>query len=210
MIYGGEKTSDEMCMTFLMVYPKVDLGNCFTMYGLTDLYFFYYQAASRGFYLNFTDGGDEWDMRGFYDVTVPGAEKFYHDFVIGNITGNFDGIPEMPLTDPQRRKQYCYDMNLNPLNGSNEEVEIKRPSINYDEYDMDEFYVCSSAPASSSGFEWNGWYIFVGAAVIVLVVLAVAGWCILKSRQKKTVDLQSDYLAAQNEYGSGGQTTTRK
>ena len=124
----------------------------------------------------------------------------------GNITGNFDGIPELTLSDPQERVQYCYDMNLNPLDGNDEEVEILRPSVHYDEYDMDDFYVCANAaPSSSSDFEWDEWYVFVGAGVIVLAALAVVGWCAMRRRKNKTMDL-GDYLAAENEYGSAAQT----
>ena len=76
-----------------------------------------------------------------------------------------------------------------------------RPSVHYDEYDMNDFYVCAgAAPASSSGFQWDGWYVFVGIAVIVMVLL-VLGWCIMKQRRTEKVDL-GEYLAAENEYGS--------
>merc|ERR1712176_528504 len=93
-----------------------------------------------------------------------------------------------------------------PLDGSNEEVVVRRPSVDYDEYDLDDFYVCANAAAStSSEFEWDAWYVFVGAGVIVLALLIVVGWCTMRHRKNKTMDL-GDYLAAENEHGSTGQT----
>merc|ERR1740123_1320747 len=134
-----------MCQAFVMVYPKVELSGGYSDYGLLDLANFFYQAAIYGYYFNYTtiEGGIQGD--GIYDVSVPGAEQFYHDFVTGNITGNFDEIDELPLSDPQIRGQNCYDMQRDPLDGDGEEIVALQASVDYEEYDMDDFYVCANA-----------------------------------------------------------------
>ena len=71
MTYGGEQTDDEMCLSFLLVYPKPQLAICTTSYlgeydeqnqnWTEDLGRFFEEAANAGYY----NASDD-----FYDVQV--------------------------------------------------------------------------------------------------------------------------------------------
>ena len=207
MTYGGEKTTEEMCMTFLYVYPKVTLSACSSYFSWTDLLFFLYQASQYGFYTGFS-----WDLQnissGFYDVTVPGAVEFYHYFQIGNITGNFDGFPGLELSDPQQRVQFCTGPSGQPLDGTNMEEVIPIPDRDYAEYDLDDYYVCQEDASSSSfEWEWDAWYVYVGAGAVALILLAVAALAIGKCTRNSQ---KSNEWYQRQENGYGAQDDTQK
>merc|ERR1712115_76717 len=128
-------------MAFLIVYPKPALSRCNTMFTYTDLFFFLNQASQLGYYEGFS-----WDLEeltnGFYNVSVPGAAEFYHEFMIGNITNNFNEFPGLELSDPQQRVQICTDPIGNPIDGNNREDVVPIPDRDYEEFNVDEYYVC--------------------------------------------------------------------
>jgi len=128
MTYNGESTMEEMCLSYLMVYPKPNLGSCVSGYPAVlnpdngewvgDVSVFFEQAEINGYYDPDTD---------FYDVNVDGALEFYQQFVT---EGN--------------RLQLCPDNKGAPLSAAFGVHPALRPDIDYDSFDDDEYYVCNA------------------------------------------------------------------
>eukprot|EP01083_Nonionella_stella_P252514 869927_1 len=109
MTWGGESTNEEMCFSFLMVYPKPKMGHCSTSFlgsynketgqGTEDLGRFWAEAEQRGYV--------DQESNAIYDITQDGALEFYTDFQEGNIyTNNENG---------GLRCQTCLDFQYAPI-----------------------------------------------------------------------------------------------
>ena len=123
--YNGPTTEDEMCLSYLMVYPKPILGTCVSLYPalpnngewVGDVSAFFEQAEINGYYDPDID---------FYDVNVDGALEFYQQFV-----------------NEGNRLQLCGDNQGLPLPANFGVYPSLRPDIDYDAFNDDDYYVCN-------------------------------------------------------------------
>ena len=85
-----------------------------------------------------------------------------------------------------------------------------KPGIDYDEFDMDNYYECGDSE-SSSGFDWNGWYVYLtGLLLIGLIVVLIRK---IKANNKSTNSYhrilgkqqQTDYGTSGKKFGENAQ-----
>eukprot|EP01084_Bolivina_argentea_P288018 494266_1 len=157
--YGGPATYDEMCLSFLLVYPKPKIKTCVSDYWIPDLIKFNKIAHSKGYYNKDSN---------IYDVNVSGALKFYNDFQKGNMNYGCKN------DDSDSRIQICQSSS-HPWTFSKIQ-NIPRPGIEYEPYNMEIYHACKGQKIITTDIEEQQEHL-VNISQILLGVLEI--FCVL-------------------------------